>query len=270
MQSGPGRARERAWKRKFEDGGLSGKIGWPELAALAGILYRTIEAGKAAGRAGPAAGLAERYASAALAKHPDARRIACRKGCGFCCHQRVTAAAPEIFRLAEVIGAAPSGSEDAARIESWLTGAAAAPKDPARFRLPCAFLDTDQSCRRHADRPLACRGAASFEVRSCIAWFETPGAAQTAALSSLNIASAARLALWAGLRAAGLDERGFDLVEGVRAALTQTDAEARWLAGEAVFAGVTVDTSRPPEVVAAIARLAAGAAGASGPAPGLV
>ena len=56
--------------------------------------------------------------------------------------------------------------------------------------------------------------------------------------AAMNKGEMARTLLLAAVSAAGLPDRGIELTGGVTAAIAKPDAEARWLAGENVFADV--------------------------------
>jgi Fe-S-cluster containining protein len=111
--------------------------------------------------------------------------------------------------------------------------------DPAarrRSALPCPLL-VDNRCVAYAVRPLTCRGFNSSEARRCEAAL---GRGDPAAVPMY--APQQRLhtfvldGLRAGLQESGLDGALLELTAALEIAVQAPDVEARWLAGEAVFA----------------------------------
>lgn len=166
--------------------------------------------------------------------------IACAKGCDLCCHTFVSATIPEIFRLAELVRAARVPTAP-------IIDAAARARDigqDRRFatRISCPLLEGD-ICGGYGARPLACRTMLSRSLAACTAYFPINGS------GALDYAPGAREArgrvemiLLAALSLAGLEGKHVELIQGLAVALTQDNAEQRWLAGEDVFAGVENDS----------------------------
>ena len=169
----------------------------------------------------------------------------CKKGCGYCCHTRVTATVLELFMLAR--GIRPRRNDDAdplkARFRSVETQTRGMPKDHwITNRIPCGFL-AEGSCTVYDSRPLTCRTYASLSLPACIDWFNlAPGAT----VPQPDRAQLLRVFILAGMKAAmahtGLEGVGFEMGHGLEVAMVP-DAEARWLAGENVFAGVANDAA---------------------------
>lgn len=180
---------------------------------------------------------------------------ACGRGCHYCCRTLVTATAPEILRLAATVRARP---EIAARVQ-----AAAAQGIPSNARhtarQPCPVLDA-QICSLYESRPLVCRSLLSLSLDACLRIFEQDVAEAVPYVPpSMEIRAYIILMLQAALRLAGLPYQQYELIQGLAAALRYDDAEARWLAGEPVFAGVETDQvqTRASEVSEMVERLAA-------------
>ncbi len=172
----------------------------------------------------------------------------CKKGCGYCCHTRVTATAIELFMLARGIRERWNDAADPlqARFRDVEARTRTLPKDQwVASRIPCAFL-AEGSCTVYESRPLTCRTYASLSLPTCIDWFN--GAAVV--VPQPDRAQLLRVFILAGMKAAmahaGLEVVGFEMGHGLNVAMAP-DAEARWLAGENVFAGVANDaaTARP-------------------------
>jgi Fe-S-cluster containining protein len=183
---------------------------------------------------------------AAVAADPPARPLACARGCSFCCHIYVSATAPELFLLAEGVRAWPE--EKRRRFEDVLAAAADKVRDlPTRERaalsVPCPLLGPDGACSAYVHRPLACRAYGSFDRAACEQGHAMP--AEPVPIPTPRVAMATRRLLAHSLRAAlrerGMDGRSYELLAGLERILSTPDAEARWLAGEDVFAGVQSD-----------------------------
>lgn len=98
--------------------------------------------------------------------------VACRPGCGWCCHQQVGVSVPEAIRLAAHIQALPPADRDDLHARARAAAVTTGGMDPAaraEIRLPCAFLGTDGNCRVYAARPLRCRGLHSIDAAFCAA-----------------------------------------------------------------------------------------------------
>ena len=242
-----------------------------DLVALTRLLLTRL-GGEGAERAADAAELAHRLLDRSLAGNPPAREPDCRKGCGHCCRVYVSATAPEVFALARAIRARPealgaatmarvAAAEGAARGFDWS-------RDPF-FTHVCPLLE-DEACSLHPSRPDACRGVSSYSVRACIASLAALAERRDLAIPKVEEHALLRAlhahALWAALRAAGLSETQYSLNAALRLALERPDAEARWLAGEDVFAEVPRDSTAadtPRTLVEALAAAAAAPAPAT-------
>lgn len=174
--------------------------------------------------------------------------VHCAKGCGYCCHTRVTATAIELFMLARAIRERWNDDIDPlkARFRQVESQTRRMPKEMwIDSRIPCAFL-AEGSCSVYESRPLTCRTYASTSLPLCIDWFNhAPVAVPQPDRNQLM-----RVFILAGMKAAlntaGLENLGYEMGHGLEVAMVP-DAEARWLAGEPVFAGVANDaqTARP-------------------------
>jgi hypothetical protein len=211
-------------------------------------------------RASAAAQYAHDLLDRTLAAHVTGP-VACAKGCALCCHTFVSATIPEILRLAEQVRAAAiptapiiDAAEQAKAIDQGRRFAT---------RVSCPLLAND-ICGGYGGRPLACRTMLSRSLAACTAYFPINGS------GALDYAPGAResrgrieMILAAALSLAGLSCHHVELIQGLAVALSHNDAEARWLAGEDVFAGVETDsgdatsdlTTWTPILAAAVRRV---------------
>lgn len=217
---------------------------------IASILREGDDPRRASRAAEMAANLIDTTARA-LVKQP----AACGRGCHYCCRTVVTATAPEILRLARAVKARP---DLVARIRT--TAAQAIPSNARHSaRPPCPILEAEV-CSLYEVRPLVCRSLLSHSLDACIRIF-TQDAAEAVPYvrPSMEIRDTVILMLQAALLLAGLPYQQYELIQGLAAALGHDDAEARWLAGEPVFANAETDPNhaRASQVSAMVERLAA-------------
>jgi len=190
-------------------------------------------------RASEAADIAATLLDRSLAKQPAPEAIACRRGCAFCCHIQVWATPPEIFSVARWVqtkGARSAGLSPAAVLAraGRLSGIA----HTRRQGLPCPLL-VEADCGVYAARPQACRRFHSLSREACEAGGEVPDD-----LFSAQVGSLVHLLLVGALRSVGLPDASYELSDGLARVLPDPGMEARWLAGEAVFAGLATDRPR--------------------------
>ena len=199
---------------------------------LAAIL-RDARAPDRASRAADVAARVFDVTAGALVQQP----AACGRGCHYCCRTLVTATAPEILRLARAVKARP---DIVARIRT--AAAQAIPSTaPNSARGPCPVLDAEV-CSLYEVRPLACRSLLSQSLDACLRIFEQDKAEAVPHVPpSMEIRAHVILMLQAAMRLAELPYQQYELIQGLAAALGHDDAEARWLAGEPIFAGVETD-----------------------------
>ena len=112
-------------------------------------------------------------------------------------------------------------------------------------RNPCPLLH-DNLCSVYSARPTVCRKHTSFSVSACIADYEGRGGEIPIRRFDQEIFECCAVALLVGMRL--WDERQgavFELSGALRVALQDPHAEQKWLAGEAVFAGVASQSKLP-------------------------
>jgi len=209
-------------------------------------------------RAHQAAEFAHRLCEASLKTYPARLSIACGAGCAYCCYQYAAATAPEIFLLAHLVRTGRIAGRSTADILAQaapLIGLA--PADRIGRRLPCPLL-VDERCSAYGQRPLVCRQATSLDVGSCREEFEGQNLEARVEVSSIHLAHAgsANVVLLGAILANRLADESVELAAGLTTALQNSDCEARWLAGERVFGGVSVAIPRPPDVDQIARRIA--------------
>jgi Fe-S-cluster containining protein len=236
--------------------GLPFRASLDELAGIALVLRQTLVDTKRPDRASRAAELMHSVFEASVKAQPSQLDVACRKGCGYCCHTWVSATAPEIFLLARAI-IKPTNTEPALGKDVIFarTGATAGLSIAERFgkKLPCAVL-SNNACGFYAARPIVCRQVVATDLAGCLDEFEGTDFDGEVVASRLLMdhASNCRLPLQAALETLGLPAHSYELSAGLQAALS-SGAESEWLRGSDVFA--TAD--RGPAVPAGARQLLA-------------
>lgn len=164
-------------------------------------------------------------------------RLACKKGCAYCCHGMVAITAPEAFALAARVR---KGGADA--IAQFREGATAVAGKSASERLgaklPCPLLGGDGACTVYAVRPLACRRVVALDLKPCLEEFEgQDGDIEVPAHYNTHAANVL-VALAAALAGARQPFAHYEFSSAVLRVLDTIDAEARWRGGDDVFAGL--------------------------------
>jgi len=172
---------------------------------------------------------------------PTSAKIACGKGCSYCCTTFVSATIPEVLRLAHRLRG------DGATTRRVTEAAARARNIPqagrAVERVFCPVL-TENACAAYTDRPLACRSLLSNSLEACVRIFERQSNEPMTYVGKTAVASTyLTIMIKAALQLAGLSTRHVELTQSLTIALAMPDAEARWLAGEPLFDGVQQDSA---------------------------
>lgn len=182
--------------------------------------------------------------------------IACKAGCGWCCHQQVAIAPAEAMAIANHLQLcldAPQRAALAQRVaalDAVTRGLTAIER--GRLRQPCAFL-LDGHCAIYPARPLRCRGVYSQDESHCRWAMANPDDAAAArrerygpgpfVAAPSKIMDAALTGLVRASRDLGLEAEGLELTAAVHLALTAPDLERRTLAGESAFAAAALPLS---------------------------
>lgn len=239
--------------------GLPQPTGNEDALAIALALLTRLEDEREANRASRLADAAEALLDKTMGRDLKGLSYACRKGCGWCCWQRVTCTAPEIFRVAEWMRA-NAGRPGVPTIATMTAAEASdagfvATAQPGNQR-PCALL-LDNACGIHPGRPISCRAVLSMSAEACRKAMLDPTTADPVPLvvGAMDSAEAVRTLMLAAVSAKGLDDSGFDLIDALKVVLPDADAEKRWLAGENVLAGVR-SGQRAPDARAAQIQIA--------------
>ena len=171
--------------------------------------------------------------------HGRPQELACKKGCGYCCHTRVTVTVPEIFLLARAARKRWDDPADDLRgkfeAQEKVTRGLS---ESERFatRTACPIL-TDNACGMYEPRPLTCRAYASKSLPACLNLYNNG----VHNIPQSEVSQTMRSIIYAGLKAAlaeaGLDGTAYELGHALAVAVDR-GAEARWLAGEPLFAEV--------------------------------
>lgn len=237
-----------------------------EVIAVARVVATKLGERDNARRAGEAAALAHGLFEASLAARPTSPRLACRKGCSYCCHQFVGATPPEIFRIAGVVrGGKRAGLDAASTIGRGEALRGLTAEQRIGRKLACPLLvdmpasatppssdtapELGRLCGVYAERPLVCRQTTSFDLAACAEEFEGRNMSARIEVSPAHLdhAGTSSVVLLGALLAAGLPADAFELSAALTVALSDPGSERRWLAGEPVFAGLE-PVRRPPEM----------------------
>jgi Fe-S-cluster containining protein len=180
--------------------------------------------------------------------------IACRKGCSHCCTQKVVLTAPEAFFVAARIKENPKAKD--AIIAAHRRTHAMSLEGRLQAQIFCALLE-DSICSIYTARPLACHAFVSTDLEACLAAFTRDQPANIPMPSDyVDTVHACRILLMAALRIARLPSSVYEMNAALAVILAQENAEARWLAGENVLAGVPVQSPPPPQFEQAIRQMA--------------
>lgn len=172
----------------------------------------------------------------------SAVEIDCRKGCFHCCQMWVDASPPEILYLARNLPARERATA-IARINNAIAISGHMDfEERGAFVSPCPML-LDGACSVYAVRPIACRSAASLDAEVCQRAYNLHSDEQIPLpLPYMLLGSGYRLALAGAIKKAGLRHQAVELNSGLRIAVHERNAEARWLSRDDPF----VDALRPP------------------------
>jgi len=185
--------------------------------------------------AAEAVALAEDLAAEGRKIAPPARPIACRAGCGHCCHISVMASAAEVLRLAQHVRNRFSSAALSALVGRLREAAAMSKDERLAAFLPCPMLEHD-SCSVYEARPLNCRGLESMDVELCRRASRGEKVMPPIYAMRWAIFNRVERGLLAGTADAGRALEPLDLFAALLTALETPDAARRWLDGEPVFA----------------------------------
>lgn len=189
-------------------------------------------------RASRAAAFAEALLDANLRTHVTGQ-IECSRGCDHCCKTYVSATIPEILNLANAVR---GKAQKTARVNAMAERSCSVQQYVREdIRLPCPILE-NRACSEYATRPLVCRAVLSKSLDTCLRIFELKSGEPFAdADNSASIRMYCLVVLRVGLILGGLPHEHVEMNHALAIALADETAEARWLAGEPVFAAVAMD-----------------------------
>lgn len=245
--------------RKVLARGLGSELSEQDAVGVALILHDRLSDEARPARAAEAAEIAETLLDRSTAPHIRGLDVGCRKGCSYCCSALVTVTAPELFRIARWLladGQRATTAERFAAISaegSRRTGLSH--EQRSAERAPCSML-LGQACGIYEVRPVPCRALFSLSSEACRLAIHDDGCDVPVVAPAMRKGETVRTLLLAAIDAAGLSGRGVELTSGIGIVLAAPEVEARWLAGENVFADV-LGAERQPQARIAQDRLAA-------------
>lgn len=182
------------------------------------------------------------------------KMISCRKGCSFCCTQPVVVSAPEAFWVAAQLRKRP---KVVAAIKEAAKSFGPLPlQERLNARKFCPMLE-DTLCTIYEGRPIGCRGFASVDLEACLKMFDRGEVTDIPMPNDMiQVLYAARILLSAALRLTKLSEKVYEMNTILAAIFAEENAEARWLAGEDLFAALEAGPPPPPQFDYAIESLA--------------
>jgi hypothetical protein len=172
------------------------------------------------------------------AGHLAGVRTACASGCSHCCNLWVEASAPEVLFTVKRMDAARRAIALEAVEAACAQTAGVGFEERVAMLSPCPMLKGNL-CTVYAERPLVCRTAVSTDAETCRrSLIQFSGEDIPVPLPWTSLRHNYRVALEGALYRAGLPHQAREWNESLRIALGDSDAEARWLAGADVFAGL--------------------------------
>jgi hypothetical protein len=170
-------------------------------------------------------------------------KLACSRGCSYCCSLRVQVQPYEAFTLAAWLRRhfAPERlAEVVARLKANVARTRSLGEEARkRTNLACALLGEDGACTAYEARPAQCRRYHSTDLAPCKAFHDTHDDTLEAAMNQA-VAHNADVIITQGrhaVRAAGLDDASVDMNVALLGALENPKAWRRWRDGKKPFVG---------------------------------
>ncbi|WP_438483031.1 YkgJ family cysteine cluster protein [Oleiharenicola lentus] len=165
--------------------------------------------------------------------------VACRAGCGACCHVLVGVQAHEVLIAAEFIQKyfSPEDLEGViARTKEHRDAFAGRwALERAALKLPCALLK-EGSCSIYEARPEACRSHHSNNADTCRSNLDLASGALHVTIPGLHGRMfAVMLGTDQAIAEAGFDGRAYDFNSALHEALTDSQCAIRWMQRQAAF-----------------------------------
>ncbi len=203
------------------------------------------------GRAAEAAALVAAMLDKTVQKMPQAASFQCAKGCNFCCHSAVSVSAPEVFRVIRLVTDGGAIAKDAVLARAKERSGATFQAVLAR-RDPCPLL-IEGDCSVYAERPMGCRQFVSTNLEGCRTAFERGTGELPYVPAAANAGLIMRSLLMGAAASLGMKVDTYELSSALVVALSEPDAEARWLAGEDVLASA-LRMPQPPNMQTSVQR----------------
>jgi Fe-S-cluster containining protein len=169
-------------------------------------------------------------------------KLACSRGCGYCCSLRVQVQPYEAFTLAAWLRRhfdAPRLAAVVGRLHANVARTRELGEEGRkRANLPCALLGDDGACTAYAARPAQCRRYHSTDVAPCKAFHENPANDAVESGMDASLAHNADVIITQGrhaVREAGLDDASVDMNVALLQALENPRAWRRWRDGKKAF-----------------------------------
>jgi Fe-S-cluster containining protein len=209
--------------------------------AMARQLHSLLERAKEEGNLAPVLMYLHSKVSSTLTDLRDVP-VACKKGCAFCCHLWVSVTAPEAIYISKRLR--QRGEPVLDRVKAAHLQTRDFPFGGRRPPVPCPML-RDNACSIYDFRPKACRFAASSDVAVCERSSQQSGEDIPTPMTYLRGRATYAVALACALRRATLPYAAYEFNAALIRALEREDAEAAFLRGEDVFAGVLREPGDP-------------------------
>ncbi len=152
-------------------------------------------------------------------------KVACFKGCHWCCHQAVFANSYELHFLSEKIKKDFNPEDLTAVIAKtdakYLATSNLSDDDILKYKAPCPLLQ-DGACSAYAARPMACRIYLSTKLQTCLEFYHHPeNETNFPALIDLPLRAGQMMneGFRAALKESGIETAEFRLEEGLRITL---------------------------------------------------
>jgi hypothetical protein len=215
-----------------------------DLAALMRVLHDRVELSIRKRSVGPLMEFVYANLSSG-AKHVSETQIACARGCAHCCTVWVEASPPEVLYAVAAIDPALRARAVEAVATACTQTAGLSFEARNTMRVPCPLLESD-ACSNYSGRPIACRTAVSTDADICMrAYHLLSGEGIPVPIVWSGLRQGYSIALEGALIRAGLAHRYREWNESLWLAMSEPDAEARWLTGSDVFAKAP-STNAPP------------------------
>jgi Fe-S-cluster containining protein len=216
-----------------------------QVAALMRVLHDLVRISMSKNSVSPLIEFVHANMTASMNRFRDAK-VACGRGCYYCCHIWVDTSAPELLYLAKGLsGRRRAMALEAVKAAVGKTGGMST-EERARFVYPCPML-VDNACSVYKTRPLACRALGALDAKLCERAFVGLSDEDIfIPLPYMFAGSDYRLALDGAMRRAGLNYQPVELNSGLAIALTRSTAEPEWLTGGNPFADADRSSLKDP------------------------